>query len=44
MSGEVIFDSMRVDLVVDTTINVDRTVVGMLGTGSNSRRNRLVGG
>jgi hypothetical protein len=42
--GEVILNSMGVDLVVDTSINVDETVLGMLGTCSNSRRNGLVGG
>jgi hypothetical protein len=35
---------MGVDLVVDTTINVDKTVLNMLGNGSSSRRDGLVGG
>jgi hypothetical protein len=43
MPGEVILNSMGVDLTVDTTINVDKTVLGMLGNSSNSRRNGLAG-
>ncbi len=43
MPGEVILNSMGVDLAVDTTINVDKTVLGMLGNSSNSRRNGLAG-
>jgi hypothetical protein len=42
MPGEVILNSMGVDLAVDTTINVDKTVLGMLGTRSNSRRSGLL--
>jgi hypothetical protein len=37
-----ILDSMRVDLAVNTAINVDKTVLGMLSTSSSSRRNGLV--
>jgi hypothetical protein len=44
MYGEIIPHSMRVDLAVDTTINVDKTVLGMLGTGRNSRSYGLVSG
>ena len=43
MPGEVILNSMGVDLAVDTSINVDKAVLGMLGTSSNSRRDSLVG-
>ena len=43
MSGKIILDSMRVDLAVDMSINVDETVLSMLGTRSDSRRDGLVG-
>ena len=35
---------MRVDLAIEMTINVNETVLSMLGTRSDSRRDRLVGG
>ena len=44
MSGKVILDSMRVDLAIDMTVNVDETVLSMLGTRRDSRRDGLVGG
>ena len=33
---------MRVDLAVNTTINVDKTILGLLSTSSSRRRNGLV--
>ena len=44
MSGKIILDSMRVDLAVDMTVNVDEAVLSMLGTRRDSRRDGMVGG
>jgi hypothetical protein len=44
MSGKIILDSMGIDFAIKMAVNVNTTVLDMLGTGSNSRRDGLVGG